>query len=121
MTQLQRQEFRHDGLTLSYLDAGGTAPVLIALPSHWMEAVTFAPLAKALAPAWRVVALDQRGHGYSDHAPRDRGYTRDAYLSDVAALYAHLGIDTAVLLGNSLGGTAVSIPRCAYKAATSLR
>lgn len=98
---MKRHHFQHDGLTLSYLDAGGTGPVLIALPGHWMEAVTFAPLAAALAPSWRVVALDQRGHGYSDHA---RSYTRDDYLGDVAALYRHLGIDDAVLLGNSLGG-----------------
>ncbi len=101
---MQRHHVRHDDLTLSYLDAGGTGRVLIALPSHWMEGVTFAPLAVALAPAWRVVALDQRGHGYSDHAPREGGYTREAYLGDVAALVAHLGVDTAVLLGNSLGG-----------------
>jgi pimeloyl-ACP methyl ester carboxylesterase len=101
---MQRRHFQHDGLTLSYLDAGGAGPVLIALPAHWMEGVTFAPLARALAPNWRVVALDQRGHGRSDHAPRETGYTRDAYLGDVAALYTHLGVHSAVLLGNSLGG-----------------
>lgn len=101
---MQRHHFQHDGLTLSYLDAGGPGPVLIALPSHWMEGVTFAPLAAALAPAWRVIALDQRGHGYSDHAPREGGYTRDAYLGDLAALLRHLRLDDAVLLGNSLGG-----------------
>jgi esterase len=93
-----------DGLRLSYLDAGGHGQPLIALPAHWMEAVTFAPLAAALAPGWRVIALDQRGHGHSDHAPREGGYSREAYLADVAALYDHLGIETAVLLGNSLGG-----------------
>lgn len=104
MIHMERHYFRHDGLTLSYLDAGGGGPLLIALPSHWMEGVTFAPLALALAPIWRVVALDQRGHGHSEHAPRAGGYSRDAYRGDLAALYAHLGLDTAVLLGNSLGG-----------------
>lgn len=102
---MNRHEFQHDGLTLSYLDAGGDGRVLIALPSHWMEAVTYAPLATALArdnaSSWRVVALDQRGHGYSDHAP---SYTREDYLGDIAALYRQLGINNAVLLGNSLGG-----------------
>jgi len=66
-----------------------------------MEATTYASLAVALAPAWRVIALDQRGHGYSSHG---RSYTRNDYLGDVAALYSHLGIERAVLLGNSLGG-----------------
>jgi esterase len=104
--EMERHYFTtdRDGLRLSYLDAGGGGEPLIALPAHWMEAVTFAPLAKALAPAWRVVALDQRGHGHSDHAPREDGYAREAYLADVEALYRHLGTDRAVLLGNSLGG-----------------
>jgi pimeloyl-ACP methyl ester carboxylesterase len=86
---------------LSYLDAGGDGPSLVALHGHWMEGVTYMPLAAALAPDWRVIALDQRGHGHSDHAP---SYTRDDYLGDVAALFDHLRLSTAVLLGNSLGG-----------------
>ncbi len=95
-----RRFFDHDGLTLSYLDAGDGEP-LIALHSHWMEGATFIPLAEALAPAWRVIALDQRGHGHSAHA---RSYRRDDYLGDLAALFDHLRLERAVLLGNSLGG-----------------
>ena len=98
---MQRHQFQNDGVALSYLDAGGDGPVLIALHSHWMEGLTFAPLAAALAPRWRVVALDQRGHGHSSHT---QVHTREAYLGDIAALYAHLSLDKAVLLGNSLGG-----------------
>lgn len=101
---MHRHEFSHGGLRLSYLDTGGDGPVLIALPAHWMEAVTFSPLAAALAPAWRVVALDQRGHGHSDHATRDGGYTREAYLGDLKGLFEQLAVASAVLLGNSLGG-----------------
>lgn len=98
---MQRHRFSHDGLTLSYLDEGADAPAIIALHSHWMEGVTFEPLAAALAPDWRVIALDQRGHGHSDHAA---SYTRNDYLGDIDALFAHLGLERAVMLGNSLGG-----------------
>ena len=101
---MQRHYFVRDGLRLSYLDSGGRGPVLIALPAHLMEGVTYAPLAAVLGPRWRVVALDQRGHGHSDHAPRRGGYTPAAYLGDLAALLDHLGIAEAVLLGNSVGG-----------------
>ena len=101
---MHRRSFRHDGLTFSYLDAGVDAPAIVALHGHFMEATTFAPLAASMAPAWRVVALDQRGHGWTDHPPRDGGYARDAYLGDVAALLDHLALDRVVLLGNSLGG-----------------
>jgi esterase len=98
---MNRHDFERDGLRLSYLDAGGAGSVLIALHSHWLEGQTFAPLALVLAPEWRVVALDQRGHGYSGHATT---YTREDYLEDLSALYAHLGLSKAVILGNSLGG-----------------
>jgi esterase len=114
---MDRHQFQHRGLTFSYLDAGGDGRVLVALHAHWMEGVTYARLAAALAPAWRVVALDQRGHGDSDHAPT---YTRDDYIGDVEACFDHLvdhffdhlgdhigdhvGLADAVVLGNSLGG-----------------
>ena len=98
---MQRYEFEHDGLTFSYLDAGREGRLLIALHGHLMEGATFAALAAALAPEWRVVALDQRGHGRSSHAPR---YARGDYVGDLEALFAHLGVVRAVLLGSSLGG-----------------
>jgi esterase len=98
---MKRNEYRSGKLTLSYLDAGGDASVLIALHAHWMEAGTYVPLAAALAPHWRLVAPDQRGHGHSSHAAT---YSREDYLSDLDALFAHLSITSpVVLLGNSLG------------------
>jgi len=73
----KRQTFLHDSLTLSYLDSGapsdGDQRVLIALHAHLMEAATFVALGEFLSPPWRVIALDQRGHGHSSHA---RSYTR---------------------------------------------
>ncbi len=97
---MKRHVFEHNGLKLSYLDSGGNGQLLIALHAHWMEGSTFESLAAALAPQWRVVAMDQRGHGYSGHAS-----TRDDYLGDLSALFQHLNLkEPTVLLGNSLGG-----------------
>lgn len=98
---MERRSFHSRGLQLSYWDAGGRGQPLIALHAHFMEGQTYGALALALAPDWRVIAPDQRGHGYSDHAPT---YTREDYLSDLDALYQAADIETAVLLGNSLGG-----------------
>jgi len=97
---MQRESFRHAGLRFSYLDSGGSGPTVIALHAHWMEAAGFTELAEALAPELRVVALDQRGHGGSDHA---NSYTREDYLGDLEALLDHLGTRPVILLGNSLG------------------
>ena len=99
---MQRNTFQHDGLTHSWLDAGGHGRPLIALHAHWMEALTFVRLAGDLAPDWRVIALDQRGHGHSSRAV---SYTRDEYLGDLEAFFVELDVTTpTVLLGNSLGG-----------------
>ena len=100
---MRRANFEHDGVRLSYLDAGGEGAPVIALHAYWMEAGTYADLAAALAPEWRVVALDQRGHGHSDK-PGDLSW--DALIGDLGALIDHLGLTGPVtLVGNSLGGT----------------
>jgi esterase len=98
---MRRESFRRNQLRLSYLDAGGDGRPLVALHAHWMEGRTYAALAAALAPQWRVIAPDQRGHGHSSHTPT---YSRADYLGDLDALFLHLGLQSAVLLGNSLGG-----------------
>jgi esterase len=99
---MERRSFRNDGVTLSFLDAGGEGRPLIALHAYWMEAGTYADLASAMAPAWRVIALDLRGHGRSDH-PADLSW--EAFLDDLSGLVAHLEISTPlVLAGNSFGG-----------------
>jgi pimeloyl-ACP methyl ester carboxylesterase len=67
-----------------------------------LEASTFAELAEDLRPQWRLLALDQRGHGQSSHA---RSYTRNDYLGDLDAWFSHLCLTSpVVMLGHSLGG-----------------
>ena len=59
-------------------------------------------LVAPLAEERRVVRVDQRGHGASD-APAGP-YTREALAGDVVGLLDALGIQTAVLVGHSMGG-----------------
>jgi pimeloyl-ACP methyl ester carboxylesterase len=57
-----------------------------------------------LAPGWaesrRVIGLDFRGHGDSDH-PEER--LVGAFNQDLEALIAHLGTEAVVLVGHSMG------------------
>ncbi|MBV6697613.1 alpha/beta hydrolase [Kitasatospora aureofaciens] len=101
MNDAIRSELTIDGRRLSYLDFGGTGRPLVALHGHLGEGAMFAQLAASLGGEWRVIALDQRGHGDSDRAG---DYSREGYLADVLALLDHLGLDRVVLLGHSLGG-----------------
>lgn len=99
---MHRHFFRSNNLQLSYLDAGGEGEIVIALHAHWMQASGYESLAKSLLPNWRIIALDQRGHGHSDHT---MSYSRDDYIEDIMALFQHLGItQPVVVMGNSLGG-----------------
>ena len=99
---MERRSFRHAGLNFSYIDRGGQGEIVLALHGHWMEAATFTGLADALFPAWRLIALDQRGHGHSDHAA---SYTREDYLGDIESWLDHLNLtEPTIFLGHSLGG-----------------
>jgi pimeloyl-ACP methyl ester carboxylesterase len=89
------------GRHLAYYDAGGHGAPLLALHGHFGRARTFDRLAAALAPAWRVVALEQRGHGRSSRAEE---YDRAGYVADAAYAIERLGLAPAVVLGHSLGG-----------------
>ncbi|MET9769584.1 alpha/beta hydrolase [Streptomyces sp. NPDC006415] len=89
------------GRRLSFLDFGGRGRPPLALHGHFGEGRTFTHLAGELGASWRIVALDQRGHGHSDRAA---DYSRSGYVEDAAAVLEHLGIGGAVVLGHSLGG-----------------
>jgi pimeloyl-ACP methyl ester carboxylesterase len=62
----------------------------------------FAPQLAHFASRHRVLALDQRGFGASDHPHAE--YTLEAFADDLAWLCAERGIGGAVLVGHSLGG-----------------
>ncbi|GAA5083751.1 pimeloyl-ACP methyl ester carboxylesterase [Thermocatellispora tengchongensis] len=89
------------GRRLAYLDFGGDGTPILALHGHFGRARMFAPLAAALAPGCRVIALEQRGHGHSDS---DGDFSRDAYIADAAAFAHHLGLGPITVLGHSMGG-----------------
>lgn len=94
---------------LSYVDFNpgkSQGEILLCLHGRSGSARNFAALAKALAPDWRVFALDQRGHGWSDQPDPDRGGgSRDAFVADALALLDQLSPGKPVaLLGHSMGG-----------------
>jgi pimeloyl-ACP methyl ester carboxylesterase len=56
-----------------------------------------------VAPHYRVLALDQRGHGDSDWDPEAR-YDAQSMTDDLEAVLDAVGIDRFVLVGFSMGG-----------------
>ncbi|SFF07490.1 Pimeloyl-ACP methyl ester carboxylesterase [Paenibacillus algorifonticola] len=99
-----RKYFQSGNIKLSYLDfGGGSEHILLTLHGHMNDARTYAELATRFKN-WRVIGLDQRGHGWSEH-PRDKDYSRESYLEDILNLIRiELGGQPVTILGHSLGG-----------------
>lgn len=104
MTQRRDYPLQVNGLTL-YVTEWGDAASRPVLMLHGIRgyAETFAGVAEALQPQCRVVAFDQRGRGRSDWDPA-RNYYTDAYVADLEAVRAALGLEQIDLLGHSMGG-----------------
>ncbi|MEL5957310.1 alpha/beta hydrolase [Streptomyces sp. CLV115] len=69
-------------------------------------------LAGNLSSRYRVVAVDQRGHGASERHPRD--VSRAAYVADVIAVVDQLALPRPVLVGQSLGGHTAMLTAAAH-------
>lgn len=95
-----------DGLRLHYRDYAGPAdrPPLLCLHGLTRNARDFETLAERYAGAWRVLAIDFRGRGLSEHDPQPVRYAPPIYAQDVLELLADAGVQRAVFLGTSLGG-----------------
>jgi pimeloyl-ACP methyl ester carboxylesterase len=96
-----------DGLRLHAADypaEGSRAPV-ICIHGLTRNARDFEDLAPRIAAAGRrVIAIDVRGRGGSDHDPVPANYHPGTYAMDVAALLDDQGIERAVFIGTSMGG-----------------
>jgi pimeloyl-ACP methyl ester carboxylesterase len=92
------------GFALHYVEWGApAAPPVILLHGITGHARTWDTLAEGLAGSWRVLALDQRGHGDSEPAP-DADYGVGAMADDLGAFADALGLRTFALVGLSMGG-----------------
>jgi len=89
-----------DGVSLRYLEYGAGEPLLV-FPGITSPAVTFAFMAEQLAEDRRVVVVDVRGRGESDHP--ESGFTLPDYARDALAVMDALSLDRPALLGHSMG------------------
>ncbi|MGM1047257.1 MAG: alpha/beta fold hydrolase [Bacillota bacterium] len=99
-----RKYYTSQNLRLSYLDNEQEGkPILICLHGHFGNARYFAGLMEQLGD-WHVYSIDQRGHGWSEHAETGH-YEREDYIQDVLVFIQKvLNNEPVVILGHSLGG-----------------
>ena len=92
-----------NGLKMYYEIHGEGKPLVLLHGSFMTIDLNFAQLIPELAKKHKVIALEMQGHGRTGDI--DRPYSYPALASDVDGLLNHLKIDSADVLGYSLGGT----------------
>ena len=92
------------GLKLHYQEWGDAkAPPILMLHGFGVSGHMFDEFADRVKDRYRLIALDQRGHGDSDWSePGD--YSRDAFVDDVEGFRKELKLENFILVGHSMGG-----------------
>ena len=94
------------GLRFHYRDWPSTrenAPDLVLLHGYTGHARSWDAFAEAMTDRYRVIALDQRGHGETAWAPADQYGVADM-TKDLVAFVGALGLEGFTLVGLSMGG-----------------
>jgi pimeloyl-ACP methyl ester carboxylesterase len=95
---------RVGNLNLSYQEWGNPqAEPVVMLHGFGVSGHMFDEFADRMQDRYRLIALDQRGHGDSDWA-EDGNYSRDAFVEDLEGFRKELGLDRFLLVGHSMGG-----------------
>lgn len=90
------------GIRLRYAETGdASAEPIIMLHGYSDSWYSFAPIMPLLESRYRVLALDQRGHGASDQPAS--GYSLPDLARDVIAFMDELKIERATIVGHSMG------------------
>ena len=101
-----RDEFiEANGLRFHYREWGDTRTrhAVIMLHGYAETSEAWSDTAQDLAREFRVIAIDQRGHGQSARAT-DRDYTRATQMEDLESIIEGLGQRSVTLIGHSMGG-----------------
>jgi pimeloyl-ACP methyl ester carboxylesterase len=100
------QTFDSGGVRIAFLDQGVGAPILLihgfasSMRFNWIDPGWVSLLARN---GFRVIALDNRGHGDSQKLYDVAAYGAPLMAEDARRLLDHLGIERADVMGYSMG------------------
>lgn len=100
------------GVRLVCRDWGGSGLPVFLLHGLAGHAGEWDATAQSLSPRYRIIALDQRGHGGSERLPSD--VSRAAYVADVVTVIDQLELPRPVMVGQSLGGHTAMLTAAAH-------
>lgn len=93
-----------NNLSYSYLEYGSSdhAPVIL-LHGVWSTGAVWHDIAMALSETHFVRSVDFRGRSQTEWSP-EGDYSTEAYVADVLGLYEAWGLESATVIGHSMGG-----------------
>ena len=94
-----------NGARLWYTELGNTGPAAPAILFHHgytASRVNWLPAASRMTSHYRVILMECRGTGESEHTAD--GYTLAQYAADVICMADHLGLTRFTYAGHSMGG-----------------
>ncbi len=91
-----------DDLKFHTIDWGGSGQSIVLLHGLASQAHIWDLTAPQLIDSFRVIALDQRGHGLTSKP--DRGYDFQSVTADLDRVLNQLQIEQSILIGHSWGG-----------------
>lgn len=103
---MMHKNFDSNGVNLAYRDEGEGPAVLLlhgfasSSQVNWVGPGWFETL---IGAGYRVIALDNRGHGLSEKLYDPAAYSARTMAGDAARLLDHLGIQSACVMGYSMG------------------
>ena len=104
MSQPKSLFYESQGLRLHYSDWGNDgAPPLLLIHGGRDHSRSWDVVARALQPHYHIIAPDLRGHGDSDWT-KGGSYALTEYVYDMLRLMQAASIETATVIGHSMGG-----------------
>ena len=101
MTEPKMMRAKGDGIQIQLAVWEGKGKEILCIHGITANSRFWDCLASALAPHYRVIAMDLRGRGLSDKPPT--GYAIEHHCKDILALMNNQGLNRPILMGHSLG------------------
>ena len=90
------------GITMKYIEAGDpNGPAVLLIHGYTDSSFSYSRVIPLLDKRYRILAIDQRGHGETDKP--ENGYEMSGLAGDAAAFLDAMGISSATVVGHSMG------------------
>ena len=96
-------------VNLQYFSHGNGPETVVLIHGYTMNARLWQLTMEKMDPAtYRIIALNNRGAGDSEHTPSEDDYSVESFARDLANAVEALGLNNFTLVGHSMGGATVT-------------